>query len=199
MTMRRCGSLSRRLRTSKSGIAMIEFALLLPVLVILFFGTVEVTEIVIAKRRLNLLVYALGDLTSQSQTISASDFTNIFGAASTIIAPLSTASLQMRISSVIVYTTGKTCVDWSEVSGTGIAALQAGSTTYVLPTSIKPSTSSATQDFIVAEANLPYSTPTHGFLKNSVILKEGPTYIVPRQSTRVTGDTTIQASSPCAA
>ena len=187
----------RRLRASRSGVAMVEFALLLPLLIVILFGTMEVTQLVIAKRRLNLLVYALGDLTSQSQTISSSDVADIFGAAGTILSPLSTSNLQMRISSIIVYTTGKTCVDWSKTSGAGITPLSAGSTTYTMPTAITSSPATSTRDFIVAEAAYPLSLSTHGFLKTTITLTEGPTYIIPRQSARVTGDTTIQSSSPC--
>ena len=188
---------ARALKSSSRGLALVEFALLLPIMIALYFGTVEITKAVIAKRKLNLAVYTLADLTSQAQGVSQTDLTAIFGSASAVMAPVNVSTLQMRLSSIIVYPTGKTCVDWSQASGTGITPLTAGSTTFVMPIVITATPTTDTRDFIVAETYLAYNPGSHGIIAGTIALHEGPTYVVPRKSLRVIADTSIQSSSPC--
>ena len=183
------------LRRSRRGTALIEFAIAAPVMLILYFGTIEITQAVIAKRRLNLMVTTLADLTTRAKTLGSADIGNIFGAAGAIMAPMDTTPMQMRISSLVVYPAGNGCVDWSV--GQNMPALAAGST-FPVPTAITLAPSTVARDYILAEATYPYSPITHYFIPTTIALKEGPTYLVPRQSDRVLVDTTVQTpASPC--
>ena len=185
----------RTLRRARRGTALVEFAIAAPVMLILYFGTIEITQAVIAKRRLNLMVTTLADLSARAKIVGSVDLANIFGAAGAIMAPIDTTTMQMRISSLVVYPTGTGCIDWSV--GQNMTALTPGST-FPVPATITSAPSLVPRDYIMAEATFPYSPITHYFITSTITLKEGPTYLVPRQSDRVLVDTTVQIpASPC--
>ena len=183
------GAILGRLRTTRRGTALIEFAIAAPVMLILYFGTIEITQAVIAKRRLNLMVSTLADLTTRTKTVSSTDIAAIFGAAGAVMAPMDVSTMQVRISSLVVYPAGNGCVDWSV--GQNMAALTPGAT-FPVPATITAAPSSVARDYILAEATYPYSPITHYFIPTTIALKEGPTFLVPRQSDRVLVDTTVQ-------
>lgn len=195
-TIRSAVALASRLRAACSGIAIVEFAVLAPVLLVLYFGAIEVTQTVTAKRRLNLVTATLADLTARNPSVSQTDLQQIFGAASSIMYPVPITGMQMRISSVIISKTGTSCVDWSVPSGNGLSALTPGSAYQNLPSSIA-TTSTTSRDYIVAETTFPFEPATHKFIPGTIQLSEGPTFLVPRKSDRVIADKTIQQSSPC--
>lgn len=188
--------LACRLREACSGIAMVEFAILAPVLLILYFGAIEVTQTVTAKRKLNLVAATLADLTARNEIVGLSDLQQIFGASSSIMTPVDTTGMKMRISSVIVSAAGISCVDWSVSSDPSFAPLAKGMPFKNLPSSLV-AVSAVSRDYIVAEATFPFAPATHRFIPGTIQLSEGPTFLVPRKSDRVTADSTIQSSSPC--
>jgi Flp pilus assembly protein TadG len=61
-----------------SGIAAVEFSLILPILVLLWIGGVEVTEALSVDRRINNLASSIGDLVARSKQISEAEMTKIF-------------------------------------------------------------------------------------------------------------------------
>jgi Flp pilus assembly protein TadG len=198
--IRSIAALLRRLRDARSGIALIEFAILVPVLICFYFGAIEVTQTVTAKRKVNLVAETVGDLTARNDTISLSTLNDIFGASSSIMNPVSTTNLTIRVSSVIVSPLGTTCVDWSRVSGSGLTALTPGTSYNKVPTALQTISITNLQyrDYVVVEATIPFQAATHRFINGSIQLSEGPTFLVPRKSDRVLADSSIQPSSPCA-
>ncbi len=112
------------------------------------------------------------------------------------MAPVDTTGMEMRISSVIISPAGVSCVDWSVTSDSGLAPLTKGQPFQNLPASLA-SVSTVSRDYIVAEVTFPFAPATHHFIPGTIQLSEGPTFLVPRKSDRVTADSTIQSSSPC--
>lgn len=188
----------KRLRRDRSGIALVEFAMIVPVLIILYFGAIEVTQTVTARRKLNLVAETVADLTARNDTVGQSTLQDIFGAASTIMAPVDTSNLSIRVSSVIVSPLGTTCIDWSAVSGTGLSALKPGDPYDGLPADLKTISLTTLQykDYIVVSTTFPFRPATHRFIPGSIQLSEGPTFLVPRKSDQVKADSTIP-SKPC--
>ena len=188
--------LAGRLREARSGLAMVEFAVLVPVMLILYFGAIEITQTVTAKRKLNLVTATLADLTARTNTVSSSDLQQIFGASSSIMAPIDTTGMKMRLSSVIVSPLGVSCVDWSVTSDSALVPLTKGQAFKNLPVSLA-TVSTTSRDYIVAETTFPFQPDTHHLIPGAIQLSEGPTFLVPRKSDRVVADSTIQSSSPC--
>ena len=104
-----------RFRRDRRGVAAVEFAMMLPIMLLLFIGVVDVTRGVIASRKLNLLSRTLADLVSQEPTAiptPISEIQTIFAAASAVMAPYGTSSLKLTVSAVdIKAKADKTCCD----------------------------------------------------------------------------------------
>jgi Flp pilus assembly protein TadG len=98
---------ARRGAADKDGMAAVEFALLLPILITLFFGVVESSMALICRSDVSLMASTAGDLISQASTIKTADLTNVYSAASTVLYPYydpaKTGSVKptIRITSVI--------------------------------------------------------------------------------------------------
>src|ERR1700726_967518 len=78
----------------RSGIAATEFAVIVPVMLVLFFGTVEFSSGIAVDRKVTLIARTLSDLTSQSPppnpqsasaTVVDNDLQNIFPASISIL------------------------------------------------------------------------------------------------------------------
>ena len=121
-------------RTNRA-VAAIEFAIVVPVALLLYFGAAEVADGVIASRKVSLVTRTLVDLTSQqpawSQDLSyptpqtpltADTLSTIMTGAASLMYPKSTTTLAMTISAVdVANTVAGTCcsatVRWSYTQG----------------------------------------------------------------------------------
>ena len=107
------------------GVAAVEFALILPLILILYVGALDVTRAVLASRNVDLLSRTISDIVSQQSTTSATSSSTvslIFGAATSVMAPYSTTGLKLTVSAVdIKLKSDKTCcqalVRWSYTQG----------------------------------------------------------------------------------
>jgi Flp pilus assembly protein TadG len=73
------GSIGRRLRRlmgDEQGVSAIEFALLLPLMVSLYLGAVEMSQGIAADRKVTLTARSIGDLVSQVSSINNTDMSN---------------------------------------------------------------------------------------------------------------------------
>jgi Flp pilus assembly protein TadG len=88
------------------GIAATEFAVIVPIMLVMFFGTVEFSSGVAVDRKVTLVARTVSDLTSQSTTVADSDITNFFTASYAILQPYSSApnfaAAQITISELYV-------------------------------------------------------------------------------------------------
>jgi Flp pilus assembly protein TadG len=69
------------------GLAAVEFAMIVPIMLLLFFGTVEFSSAVAVDRKVTLIARTLSDVTSQSQSVAAADLSNFFTAGCAIMYP----------------------------------------------------------------------------------------------------------------
>ena len=97
----------------KDGIAATEFGLLLPFLVVLFFGMLEASEALTVNRRVSKAVNMMSDLTSQVETISPSEFANLIDGVTSVMEPSDMTGVQMNVISVILDSNGDPIVHWS--------------------------------------------------------------------------------------
>ena len=124
------------LASAADGVAAVEFSLILPLMLVLYFGSVEVTQAVRASRKVDLVAGALANLASQQLTCSTGSATacltetdmtgsnGIFTAAAAILAPFSTTNLKMTISQVNISTYNGSLiakVDWTVTNNGGTA------------------------------------------------------------------------------
>ena len=71
----------------RSGIAATEFAVIVPIMLVMFFGTVEFSSGVAVDRKVSLMARTLADLTSQGKSDNDTDLTNFFTASCAIMTP----------------------------------------------------------------------------------------------------------------
>lgn len=114
---------ARRARTQPAGICRdaagtvsVEFALLLPILLTLFFGCFEASNLVLADLKVVDATETAADLVAQTQignVLQTADFNNFTSAAQQVLTPLPTTgtTLQLAFASV-TYTTGTPVIDW---------------------------------------------------------------------------------------
>src|SRR5450631_3747969 len=92
----------RNLASDCSGIAATEFAVIVPIMLVMFFGTVEFSTGVAVDRKVTLVARTLSDLTSQSTSVGDTDMTNFFAASGAIMTPYSSAPTHSTISELYV-------------------------------------------------------------------------------------------------
>src|SRR6188508_3430048 len=109
----RMTKLLRSFKRDRDGASAIEFAILAPLLISLYFGCVEITDGIAADRKVTLTAGALANLTSQSQTITVDGMTNILNASAAIIKPYSVGNLAATITCLYMDADGTTKVKWS--------------------------------------------------------------------------------------
>lgn len=166
-------SLTRRIRREQRGIAAIEFTIIAPVMMLLYFGLVQVTEGVMIHRKISQLTHTLADLTSQVTTVNDTGISNIFDAASTVMLPFTVDKPQMTISSIVINSSGVAKVCWSDAKNA--TPLAAGSTV-TLPTALKVAGTS----LIMATTSYDYK-PDLGYpFTGTIAVGNQPIYMRPR-------------------
>ena len=117
--------LSRRvasLRRDQSGVSAVEFAMLLPLMVTLYLGAVEISQGVAIHRKVTLTARTVADLASQVTSINNADMTNMLKAASAVVAPFPPGQLKVTVSAVTIDANGVAKVAWSDtLNGTARA------------------------------------------------------------------------------
>jgi len=169
----------RRFGRQEAGMAAVEFSLILPILVLLWIGGVEVTQALSVDRRLNNLAASVGDLTARSKTLIYSDVDKIFDIAPGALFPYSTTGLQMRISAVNIDGSQNAKVQWSRASGITAYGSQA-SVTSVVPLTLRV----ANTQVIMAEVYTTY-TPAVGYVITGAMSLSDRLFFVPRLSDTV--------------
>ncbi len=115
--IRPLANLLRRFRGSESGVSAVEFALIAPVMVLLYLGMVEISMALSADRKVTNSASAIADLVAQDDVITDAEMVNILDSSAAIIAPFDVANYSVRISSVSMSLTGDVEVDWSDARG----------------------------------------------------------------------------------
>lgn len=95
------------------GVAAVEFALVLPVLLLLLLGSSELTRALTFDRKVTQSAATVGDLVAQTDTLNSSTMTDIFRAVESIMQPYSADGLKLIVSSVVIDSDGKAKVAWS--------------------------------------------------------------------------------------
>ena len=89
--------------------------MILPIMLVAFFGTVEVCAAVAIDRKVTLIARTLSDLTSQAAaSVDSTYLQNVFTASISIITPYTDTPVLATISEVYVDSSGKATIQWSQ-------------------------------------------------------------------------------------
>ncbi|HEX8045641.1 TadE/TadG family type IV pilus assembly protein [Rhizobium sp.] len=126
----------RRLARDRSGTSGVEFAIVLPILLLLLVGTVDLGHALTVSRKIDEIASTTGDMISQQGTWTKSDVANILSGASFILQPYDTTGLTITVAVDDISKSGTATVNWSAALNT--SALTYGAATPVdVPSQIK--------------------------------------------------------------
>jgi Flp pilus assembly protein TadG len=169
------------------GVSAVEFALLLPLMVALYLGVVEISQGIGADRKVTMTARAIADLVAQSSSMSNSDMTNSLNAATAVMAPFPDSKLKVTVTRVDVDGNGKATVAWSDSKN---GTPRSKGSTVTLPTALNIATSS----LIWSEVEYAYK-PTIGYIVSGTLTLKDHLYMRPRQSTCVSREN-VTATCP---
>ncbi|HEY0437995.1 MAG TPA: TadE/TadG family type IV pilus assembly protein [Phenylobacterium sp.] len=167
-----------RFRKNESGVAAVEFALVAPVLILLYCGLAELTMAMMAERQAAHSASVVGDLVAQSINMNATQMTDIFHVGDAIMKPFSTATLKIRVSSVKADANGVAKVVWSQ--GHGLGAFTAGATVAAFPANLLLPGDSV----IEADVSYDFTSPIMQVVPNALNYSDS-FYLKPRRVTEV--------------
>lgn len=140
-----------RLRTSREGVGAVEFALIVPILLIIYLMAFEITVAISMTRKVSHATSDIADLVTQKTTVDKTYLGTMSNVAAAIIAPYSASNLTLKISGIAIDATPTAKIQWSWQSN-GTVPYPAGSTVSI------PSDLLIPNSFIVhAEISMPYS------------------------------------------
>jgi Flp pilus assembly protein TadG len=115
---------SRHLRfvADQRGTSAVEFAVLLPLMLTMYFGSIVVTDAISADRQVTLVASTVAEITSQYTEMVVNDIQNVLGnsgssppggAASAVLQPFPVSNAQVTLSSVVIDGNSVAHIDWS--------------------------------------------------------------------------------------
>lgn len=162
---------------NEKGISAVEFALIAPLMVLIYFGCIELSLLMRVDRRVTTTASSLGDLTARLVTVSDADMQELYNAAAVTMQPYDAKNARMRLTSVVDDGDGETRVDWSDGFNMTPYAKDALIT---VPEGLVPSPGSV----IVAEVEFEYESTVALVLDASQTLKD-TFYLRPRRVTKI--------------
>lgn len=116
--------LIRRFAGAQAGVAAVEFALLVPIMIVVYMGTTEASALITMDRKVQSVAGSVGDLVARENgTISSTTLQDYFQASSGIMTPYTTTDIKQIITSVEVKVDGTTNVAWSREYLNGVMSV----------------------------------------------------------------------------
>lgn len=162
---------------NEKGISAVEFAFIAPVMVLIYFGCIELSLLMRADRRVTTTASSLGDLTARLVTVSDTDMQELYNAATVLMSPYPANTARMRITSVVDDGDGETRVAWSD--GFNMTPYSEDAL-ITIPEGLVASPGSV----IVAEVEFEYVS-TLGFVLDASQTLEDTFYLRPRRVTTI--------------
>lgn len=106
---------ARELLGNNSGLAAVEFAMIIPIMAMLFVGTNEFSAGYATYRKVTLMARTLSDLTSQNTSVTDAQLTNFFNAGKAIMTPYESTPVKATITELYIDPATKQArVQWSK-------------------------------------------------------------------------------------
>jgi Flp pilus assembly protein TadG len=192
--LRRINRAWRQLRHDSQAVSAIEFALLLPLMVVLYIGGEETGQAIAIYRKVSQTSYTLADLISQYQCVwtgtnstssTVASLPDVMSLSSAVMMPYAASGAQMVVAG-ITNTSGSYKVAWSYgLNSTSWTTNAAPPTGVTIPTGL----ASSGEQVIVAQTVYTYTSSFSTVMKDlwgSPSIKLGSTvYLRPRLSTTI--------------
>ncbi len=166
---------------ARDGLAAVEFALIAPVMIVMFYGGVELTSAADCNARVSRVASTTADLVAQSTAVSSTDTSNIFNAAFAILYPYASASAKIVVSSLVDDGKGGATVAWSDA--TSNATPMTKGATVTVPTGLI--TSGSGGSVILSQITYTF-VPSISYFTGGSLTFTQTFYAKPRRSATVT-------------
>ncbi|NLS01887.1 pilus assembly protein [Rhizobium sp. P32RR-XVIII] len=142
----------------RSGVGAIEFAILFPVLVMLYIGAFETTLGLSVSKRASRAAGSIADLVTQQENVTKSSLTDIASVADGIFVPFDTTDIQIELTGIDIDTGANAKVLWSWANDAATAPYAANSPVSGIPAELQKADS-----FLVrADLSIPYKLLAFG-------------------------------------
>jgi Flp pilus assembly protein TadG len=168
-----------RFARDQRGLAAVEFALLAPIMILLYCGLGELTLAMMAERQAAHSASVVGDLVAQTPTMDATQMADIFNVGSSIMKPFPAAPLKVRVTSIKADALGVPHVVWSQ--GHGMGAMTTGATVPGFPAGLLL----AGDSIIEADVSYTFTSPIEQVVAVPIGFGQN-FYFKPRRSADVT-------------
>jgi Flp pilus assembly protein TadG len=171
------------------GVSAVEFALIAPIMIMLYVGLAQLTLAMMAERRASHSASAIGDLLAQQRTgVTSNDVSQFLKLGVATVQPYPTANLSLRVSSVVADASATPKVAWSQAQGPGLSKLPQNTTPAGFPANLL----AAGESVIQSDARYDYQLPIGSGLLNLLHLNLPTTvhfsetfYLRPRRATTI--------------
>jgi Flp pilus assembly protein TadG len=178
----------RRFLVSTRAVAAVEFALLIPMMLVLLLASIDAGRAMAIYVKVRSASYTVDAVTNQYTIIHDSDMQQILGAAAVILSPYPTSPVSVVVTQVSMDDKGNGTVSWSDaLNGTARAVNS--------PVGIPPSLASSNPPnnacnsypcfFILGEVRYSYSPLFGNFLIGAITLSDS-LYVTPRSAASIT-------------
>ncbi|GAB5456804.1 MAG: pilus assembly protein [Henriciella sp.] len=172
-------SRKRNLAKSEDGISAVEFALIAPLMAIIYFGCIELSIMMTLDRKVTGATAALGDLTSRASSVNNDELADIIEASRMVMQPNDMAGARIRITS-LYDDDGDAKVAWSDGCNLGAYAVDQEIT---IPANLIPEDGT----LIMAEIEYDYNSNIGYFFSSAKELSD-TFYLRPRRVDEITRD-----------
>lgn len=171
-------SITRRLhsfRKDEKGIAAIELAFVLPVMVTFIFASWELSMVYLVKKRTDHAATVLADLTTQTSTISSATYNGYVEAVEAVMYPFNEHTLKLHVIGVTVDKNKKLKLAWERKTGGGT-----GLNVNTLPAGLRLPDSF----YVISETEVAYKPSFVSGMVGTIDLKDNA-IMVPRLTTSI--------------
>lgn len=153
------GHPARRLARARSGVAAVEFALILPIMLTLFVGLTELSSAIDNWRKVTLVARTVSDLTAQGDKqdpFSQETMTDILAASKLILRPFDGSKATIVVSA-LGYDVKKSLARPTVCSSTATANAKARSLGVAADLSLPPGFAVPGMRYVLTEVSMPYA------------------------------------------
>jgi Flp pilus assembly protein TadG len=152
----------RRFGAAKGGLAALEFAIILPMMVFLLLGSVDLLDALGVNRRAENVAASLADVVARDTSVSNAEISGIWAAVNLLMYPGNDTQMSERITSITITSSTNARVVWSE--GHNGMAPRAANSTVTLPSQMMIAGTSV----IMAETTFHYQSPLNFLFSGTV-------------------------------
>ena len=136
----------------RTGVGAIEFAILFPILMMLYIGAFEITVGLSVSKRAARSAGSVADIVTQQQNVTKSSLQQFSNVANAIFAPFNTSQMQIKLTGITIDASANAKVLWSWQNSSTTAPYAANSVVTGVPSDMQKASS-----FLVrAELSIPY-------------------------------------------